>query len=130
MGQGESDEPLALPAHPVLPRPDRGHDVVRRDDVMSAEIPLPPLEPHSEYVRLERAVLCADCDAIYNMVREKCPSCAGGSALALALVLSSERHAELIEGLRSVSKLLAWAKRPMRKKEKAHAVKPPAVPAP
>lgn len=88
------------------------------------DTPLPPLEPHSEYVRLERAVLCADCDAIYNMAREKCPSCAGGSALALALVLSSDRHAELIDGLRSVSKLLAWAKRPVRKKEKARAVVP------
>lgn len=91
--------------------------------------PLSILEAHSEYVRLERAVLCADCDAIYSMQRETCPSCAGGSALALAVVLSSERHAELVEGLRALSKLLAWAKRPTRKKEKAHAVKPP-VPAP
>ena len=78
---------------------------------------IPSLEPHSEYVRLERAVLCADCDAIFNVARDSCPSCASSSALALAHVLSSERHAELVSALRAMSKLLAFAKRPKKKRE-------------
>lgn len=84
-----------------------------------ASVYVEPVADPDQYVRLERAVLCADCDAVYNMLRDKCPSCGGGSALALGLVLDSERNKELVEALRALSRLLAMAKRPIRpRKEK------------
>lgn len=65
-----------------------------------------------QYVRLERAQLCSDCDAIFSVARDACPSCGSGSALLLAHVLSD--RSELVEGLRALSKLIAWARRQER----------------
>lgn len=80
-----------------------------------------PPDP-DRHIALERALLCAElrCNAVYSLPRDACPACGGHSALALSLVLSSDRNRELLDGLRGLAKLLALAKRPLRKKEKLH----------
>jgi hypothetical protein len=81
-------------------------------------------DERSEYVRLERAVLCVDCDAIYYVTRSTCPSCSSGSQLPLAKVLNRDENNELVDALRALSKILVWAKRPDRKKEVPRADRP------
>lgn len=87
---------------------------------MSSVIPPDSPRAESDYIRLERAQLCADCDAIFNMSRPACPSCGSGSALSLPQVLNEKN--EIVEALRAFSKLVALAKRPAKKpkKEKPH----------
>jgi hypothetical protein len=84
---------------------------------MSANAPSPELvlDPLT-YIRLEVSQLCADCDAIYRLSRHECPSCGSGSALPLGKILDADENRELAEGLRSLSRLMAWAKRPTRPK--------------
>jgi hypothetical protein len=84
---------------------------------MSAIQPSPELvlDPGT-YIRLELSQLCCDCDAIYRLSRHECPSCGSGSAIPLAKVLDADENRELAEGLRSLSRLMEWAKRPTRPK--------------
>lgn len=97
------------------------NDVVARVSA-NAEPLSTPLEVDAEHIALSHAVLCADCSHIYRMTRDACPACASRSALALAVVLDHARNREFVEALRGLAKLLAFAKRPYPKKEKARAV--------
>lgn len=80
--------------------------------VVSATASLSPTPDF--HVDLEYALLCVDCSHVYQMPRSTCPSCDSGSALQLAKILDAERNRELVRGLRALSKLLVWAKRPAR----------------
>jgi predicted amidophosphoribosyltransferase len=66
------------------------------------------------YLRLESAQLCVDCEAVYQIARDLCPSCGSGSALPLGKVLSADENRELVDNLRALSRMLTWAKRPPR----------------
>lgn len=66
------------------------------------------------YLRLESTQLCVDCDALFRVSRNECPSCGSGSALPIGKVLDAEGNRELVEALRALSKMITWAKRPTR----------------
>jgi hypothetical protein len=63
------------------------------------------------HIPLDRALLCADCDTIYELPRECCPSCTctADSGLMLARILGD--HNELVVGLQAFTRLLNWAGR-------------------
>jgi hypothetical protein len=64
------------------------------------------------YFNLEEAALCVDCEAVFTISRNRCPRCDSGSSLPIAKVLDAESNRELVEGLRALSMLMSWAKRP------------------
>ncbi|MDD5302425.1 MAG: hypothetical protein PHS14_04880 [Elusimicrobia bacterium] len=78
------------------------------------------------HVDLEYALLCVDCSHVYQIPRQTCPACGSGSGLQLAKILDAERNRELVRGLRALSKLLVWAKRPTKPRV-ARSVETPAV---
>ena len=59
--------------------------------------------PHTAYVSIEDALLCANCDTIYSLTIHKiCPRCTSEFYLALAPVL---KRVELLEPARELCKV-------------------------
>jgi hypothetical protein len=68
------------------------------------------------HIPLDRALLCADCNTIYELPRDRCPSCtcSADSGLLLGKILGDRN--ELVTGLQALTRLLNWAGRKSRQK--------------
>jgi len=47
--------------------------------------------PHADWVRLSRAQLCLDCEAISDVSQPRCPACASGAFMTLAPKFAGEK---------------------------------------